>query len=64
MARPSLEELFHEVGAEGKRERDEVIYRAHVQHGYMLREIAEFLGVHYTTISRGIRRIEEGKRGT
>lgn len=64
VARPSLEELFHKVGAEGKQERDEAIYTAYVQHGYMLREIAEFLGVHYTTISRGIRRIEGRNRGT
>lgn len=29
-----------------------------VEHGYTLKEIAEYLGVHYTTVSRTIKRIE------
>ncbi len=37
---------------------DEVIYRAHVGHGYRMGEIAGHLGVHYTSISRAIRRVE------
>jgi len=40
---------------------DEAIYRAHVGYGYPLKDIAEYVGVHYTMISRTIKRVE--KRG-
>jgi DNA-directed RNA polymerase specialized sigma subunit len=28
------------------------MYEAHLQHGYTLKDIAEYIGVHYTTVSR------------
>ena len=58
VARPALAEIFK--GKKGKREerKDEIIYRAHVDHGYRMGEIAEHLGVHYTSISRAIKRVE------
>jgi DNA-binding MarR family transcriptional regulator len=31
---------------------------AHLQYGYTLKDIAEYIGVHYTTVSRVIKRIE------
>lgn len=49
LARPSLSELF---GACNRAERRTVILRAHVVHGYLLREIASYLNLHPTTISR------------
>ena len=35
------------------------IYVAHVRYGYTLREIGDFLGVHYSTVSKALK---EGKR--
>lgn len=49
LGRPSLEEVF----AETKRaERRNTILRAHVVHGYLLAEIANYLELHPTTVSR------------
>jgi putative transposase len=49
LGRPSLSELF----ADTKRaERRAIILRAHIVHGYLLSEIAGFLELHPTTISR------------
>jgi len=40
-----------------------VMYEAHLQYGYTLKDIAEYIGVHYSTVSRAIKRIErEGKK--
>jgi hypothetical protein len=58
-ARPSLAEIFGEKKAKNGKQRDEIIYRAYVEHGYRMVEIAEYLGVHYATISRAIRRAEK-----
>ncbi len=29
--------------------------RVHITHGYTLKEIADHLGIHYTTVSKGIK---------
>ncbi|MBC7220023.1 transposase [Candidatus Bipolaricaulota bacterium] len=50
--RPSLEDLLGENAAAG-------MVAAYRTHGYAMREIAEFLGVHYATVSRRIRRYEQ-----
>ncbi len=42
-----------------KHQRDQVIYTAHVHHGYTLKEIAEYLDIHYATVSRAVKRMEE-----
>ena len=34
------------------------MYEAHLQYGYTLKDIAEYIGVHYTTVSKVIKRIE------
>jgi DNA-binding MarR family transcriptional regulator len=34
------------------------MYEAHLKYGYTSKEIAEYIGVHYTTVSRVIRKIE------
>jgi DNA-binding MarR family transcriptional regulator len=34
------------------------MYAAHLQHGYTLKDLAEYIGVHYTTVSRVIKKIE------
>jgi DNA-binding MarR family transcriptional regulator len=33
------------------------MYEAHLQYGYTLKEIAEYIGVHYTTVSRTIKKM-------
>jgi len=56
--RPSLEELLKEEGVRHKKVKDETIYMAYTQYGYRMKEIAEYLGVHYATVSRAVMRIE------
>jgi DNA-binding MarR family transcriptional regulator len=34
------------------------MYKAHLQHGYTLKDIAEYIGIHYTTVNRAIKKIE------
>ena len=58
VTRPSLRELFKEEMVRDKGLRDKAVYKAYSHHGYTLREIAEYLGVHYATVSRTLRRIE------
>ena len=52
--RPVLPELLDEEIRRNKVRRNRAIYHAHVKYGYTLREIADHLGVHYTTISKMI----------
>jgi len=56
ITRPSLEDIFKQ---KGKREKEKAVYEAHVQYGYTLKDIAAFLGVHYATVSRIVKRVEE-----
>ena len=44
---------------QNKNQRDHAVYVAHLQYAYTLKEIAEYLGIHYTTVSRAVKRIEE-----
>jgi REP element-mobilizing transposase RayT len=53
--RPSLEVLFPAGERLTKRERNPTILEAHVKYGYSLKEIAEHLGVHYTTVSKVVK---------
>ena len=50
MGGPSLDNLFQvndsRVG------RDKSIYDSHMKHGYTLKEIADYLGIHYSTVSK------------
>ena len=50
-----LNEIFK---GKDKKSKDQVRYEAHLQYGYTLKEIAEYIGVHYTTVSRAIKKIE------
>lgn len=49
--KPSLEEIFRKRG-------DRALEAAYREWGYRMREIAEYLGVHYATVSRRLREIE------
>jgi putative transposase len=53
-SRPSLDEIFANSDPHA-------VARANGEYGYRMREIADFLGVHYATISRRLRRLERGQ---
>ncbi len=55
ITKPSLEEIF-KYG--GKKIKGRVVHEAHVRYGYTLKDIAEHLSVHYTTVSRAVKKIE------
>ena len=57
--RLSLEEIFEGEKVTTKSDRDRHMYRAHVQHGYTLKQIADHLRLHYTTVSKAIDAIEK-----
>lgn len=50
ISRPSLDEIF--CGEYSRSERDEKLHEAIVNYGYKLKEVADHLGIHYTTISK------------
>ncbi len=51
-ARPALGQVF-QGGNKGEiSERDRLIYKAVHDYGYTLREVGEFLGLHYSTVSK------------
>ncbi len=52
LGRPSLKELFPLPGSKNKKKRNKAIYVAHVSYGYTLKELADFVGIHYSTVSR------------
>ena len=45
-----LEDLFDDI--KDKQERNEKVRMAYVQYGYKMKEIAEYLSIHYTTVSK------------
>jgi len=51
--RPALEEILK------RSPKDRSIYQAHVEYGYTLREISDKIGVHYTTVSKIVKRMEQ-----
>jgi hypothetical protein len=53
---PSLDKIFS--GREAKGPRDTGINTAHMSYGYTLKEIAGYLGIHYTTVSKVIGKAE------
>jgi REP element-mobilizing transposase RayT len=59
-ARPPLRELFKGKGRKGRKAEDKTIYNAYVRYGYTMKEISDHLGIHYATISRAIKQVEQG----
>jgi REP element-mobilizing transposase RayT len=55
VTRPLLNEILK---YKDKKSKDQAMYEAHQQYGYTLKDIAEYIGVHYTTVSKVIKRIE------
>ena len=52
--RPELEDLLG-----GKADQEGAILKAYRRYGYRMNEIAEHLGVHYSTVSRRLRHAEK-----
>jgi len=50
--RRSLPVLFKKLDVLSKSERNSLIKHAHIEHAYTLMEIGDFLGLHYTTVSK------------
>ncbi len=59
--RPSLDEIFKERVNDDRSLRDEKIFEAVVKYGYSQNEIAEYLGMHYSTVSKALRKIKTPK---
>jgi len=57
---PQLDEIFQEEVGKGT-PRDNIIYMVYYDYNFTMREIGEYLGLHYTTISRVINRCEKNK---
>lgn len=55
MTRTPLNELFK---YQDKKPKDEETYKTHPRYGYILKDIAEYTGLHYTTVCRAIKKIE------
>lgn len=55
-----LDEIFQN-GARQKERREATIYRGYVEGGYTMREIGEYLGMHYSSISLALRKHEKGQ---
>ena len=56
--RPPLNVLFAKSKIKTKAARDEMIRQAHMRHGYTLKQIADHLSLHYTTISKTVKELE------
>jgi len=54
LKRPNLEELFLNLEKIDIKQRNEKIYEAIYKWGYKQKELANYLGVHYSTISKVI----------
>lgn len=52
--RPSLDRIFADARSRDRQQRNQRIEEARITHGYTLKEIADVLGIHYTTVSKVI----------
>ena len=55
MTRPLLNEIFK---YKDKKSKNKAVYEVHLKYGCTLKEIAEYIGIDYATVSRVIRKIE------
>jgi putative transposase len=59
MNKPSLRDIFKLEGLRDRRKRNKGIREAVFEHGYTQREVADHLGMHFTSVSRMLRIEEE-----
>lgn len=57
-SRPSLDSLLADAQLASHQEKSKRIYEAYRDYGYTQKDIADFLGIHYTTVSRRIKKVE------
>lgn len=50
--RPPLASLFADTSTKNRQQRNKRVVEAHISHGYTLKEIADCLAIHYTTVSK------------
>jgi REP element-mobilizing transposase RayT len=55
LKRPELEEIFKGISIEDKRIRNEKMFEAVYKWGYKQSEVADYLGVHYSMVSKVVR---------
>ena len=60
LAKPTLQELFNAT-EDDRRLRNERIHEAMRRHDYTLKQLQDYLGLHYSSISRIVRNIDEQK---
>ena len=58
--RPRLSQIFGE--RRDRRERDRRLYTAHITYGYNLKEIGDYLGIHYSTVSKALKNIQKDRK--
>jgi putative transposase len=56
-----LEEIFQTNARQG-RSQEESIYNSYVDSGYTMKEIADYIGMHYVSVSRAIKKYENKKQ--
>lgn len=59
VGRPPLKEIFGEIKTKSLEIKG--MYAAHVQYGYTLKEIGDFLGIHYSTVSKLLKEVRGEK---
>lgn len=55
MTRTPLKEIFK---YQDKKSKGKGMHETHLQYGYTLKKIAEYIGVHYTTVSRQLKKLK------
>ena len=53
--RPQLKTIFSNQETQTKKNRNHLITKAHIEYGYTLKEIANHLNIHYTTVSKAMK---------
>lgn len=60
LAQPTLQDLFLDVGS-SRSARNVRIHEAVRRHGYTLKQIGDHIGLHYASVSRIVRLLDEGE---
>lgn len=61
LGRPALWKIIPKPIRADKPKRNKAVVTAHIEHGYTLKQIADLLGVHYTTVSKVIAAAEKAE---
>jgi len=56
--RPRLSGIFKEGQTKSRSKRSKKMHKSHTQYGYTLKEIGDYLSLHYTTVSKSIKDID------